>query len=98
MGDEGAEKGANEADGDRNQEAAAGTATDGATDRAEELAETILRTVFRSRPSMREPVSRMFQHTTLAWRSLTTVPSRHTSVVAGSSLWTPRNGVSGAGM
>src|SRR5437899_1281313 len=36
--------------------------------------ETILRTVLRSRPSMREPVSRMFQRTTLAWSSLKTVP------------------------
>jgi hypothetical protein len=31
------------------------------------------RTVFRSRPSMREPVSRMFQRTILACRSLNTV-------------------------
>ena len=34
--------------------------------------ETIWRTVFRSRPSMREPVSRMFQRTILACSSLNT--------------------------
>ena len=32
--------------------------------------QTIGRTVRTSRPSMREPVSRMFQRTTLAWTSL----------------------------
>ena len=34
---------------------------------------TIGRTVFTSRPSMRAPVSRMFQRTTLAWASLKTL-------------------------
>jgi hypothetical protein len=51
--------------------------------------DTIGRTVRTSRPSMREPVSRMFQRTTLAWTSLKAVltasGSKRASLSVGSS-------------
>ncbi|GJE02465.1 hypothetical protein GMJLKIPL_4414 [Methylobacterium isbiliense] len=53
--------------------------------------ETIGRTVRTSRPSMREPVSRMFQRTTFDWASL-----KAALTFSGSNLASPSSGTRAA--